>query len=80
MLRSMQLADALHKKRSRRSYGGTPAGFAERYVRNIGLGAPGSFALEVRGLDKGPPLFDLGLLKRTKRLRGLLVARRDFLA
>src|SRR5947208_748498 len=34
---------------------------------------------DVRRLDDRPPLFDLGLLLCGKRLRGLLVARPDFL-
>src|SRR5215467_8311706 len=40
--------------------------------------AQGSFALDVRRLDDRPPLLDLGFLQCAERLRGLLLARRDF--
>ena len=36
-----------------------------------------SFALDVRRLDDGPPLFDLGLVVCAERLRRLLLAREN---
>src|SRR5262245_23516417 len=36
--------------------------------------AKGLFALDIRRLDDGPPLFDFGLLEGSKRLGRLLVA------
>src|SRR5882762_1093328 len=37
-----------------------------------------SLRFDAGGLDDGPPLLDLGLMKRSKRLRRLLVTRRNF--
>src|SRR5215831_1862783 len=52
---------------------------AKGHFRKLG-GSSNSLRLEASGLDNRPPFLNFSFLKDTKRLRALLLTRRNFLA